>query len=84
MVVLLGREALLPSSFFLDNFLLMGGEMSESVESWASELSDMDSALRFREGLAETVVRAMADVETFSRKEICLNAETSSPPQQHR
>jgi len=53
-------EAFLPSSFLFDDLLLTGGETSES------ESPDMDSTLRFRDGLGEIVVRAMLGKNAFA------------------
>lgn len=57
------REAFLPSSFFSDDLLLTGGEISDSVETSDSGSPDRDSALRSREGLAEVAVRALLGEE---------------------
>jgi len=53
-------EVFLPSSFLFDDLLLTGGETSES------ESPDMDSTLRFRDGLGEIVVRAMLGESVFA------------------
>ncbi len=60
MVVPLVPEVFLPSSFLFDDLLLTGGETSES------ESPDMDSTLRFRDGLGEIVVRAMLGENAFA------------------
>jgi hypothetical protein len=59
-VVPLVPEVFLPSSFLFDDLLLTGGETSES------ESPDMDSTLRFRDGLGEIVVRAMLGENAFA------------------